>query len=84
MYQTEISAAEMKANSLLDMGHPVHDAATVNSLIVSLILFRFALLCFLSAAAAIAAAITSAQNHHRGRLIGLLVLFSLRLPLSPR
>ncbi|EIE22122.1 hypothetical protein COCSUDRAFT_1093, partial [Coccomyxa subellipsoidea C-169] len=29
MYQTEIPAAEMKANSLLDMGHPVHDAATV-------------------------------------------------------
>jgi hypothetical protein len=29
VYQTRIPAAEMKADSVLNMGHRVHDAATV-------------------------------------------------------
>ena len=31
-YRTAIAAAELTANSLLDLGHPVHDAATVRAL----------------------------------------------------
>lgn len=30
MYRTSIPAAELTANALLDVGHPVHDAATVS------------------------------------------------------
>ncbi len=30
-YRTSIPAAEVRANALLDVGHPVHDAATVST-----------------------------------------------------